>query len=143
MVILGTLLIWVDRRADLVANPHKKSKTRRAFHNPAFGQLTLKLLDLGRAPYVLYGVKYIDPVSLDGALSSSNSKTAPLFFKMAPNLDFEMCFGPSTLFARAETRLESRVKKFVCHVGFAGQDVFTSLLWICRPGCVCRREETA
>ena len=30
--------------------------------------VNLKLLDLGRAPYVSYGVKYIDPVSLDATL---------------------------------------------------------------------------
>ena len=29
--------------------------------------VNLKLLDLGRAPYALYGVKYIDLVSLDDA----------------------------------------------------------------------------
>ena len=29
------------------------------------GSANLKLPDLSRAPYVLYGVKYIDPVSLE------------------------------------------------------------------------------
>ena len=34
---------------------------------------------------------------------------------MAENLDFEMCFGLSTLGAGAKTRLESRIKKFTPH----------------------------
>ena len=37
----------------------------------------LKLLDLNRAPYVLYGVKYIDPVSLAPLLGQSTSSHAP------------------------------------------------------------------
>ena len=41
----------------------------------------LELLDLGRAPYALYGVKYIDLVS--PAPSILNSSIAPLFYILA------------------------------------------------------------
>ena len=45
-------------------------------------------LDLGRAPYVLYGVKYIDPVSpKHHSPPISNSYIAPPFFFNGPNLD--------------------------------------------------------
>ena len=45
-----------------------------------------KLPDLGSAPYVLYGVKYIGPVSLDAATgtSTSNANTAPLDLSRVP-----------------------------------------------------------
>ena len=38
------------------------ARLRRSFF--VVGQYYSSILDLGRAPYVLYGVKYIDPVSL-------------------------------------------------------------------------------
>ena len=41
-------------------------------HIVSLGPDNLTLLDLGRAPYVLYGVKYIDLVSLDGAMASQS-----------------------------------------------------------------------
>ena len=57
------------------------------------GPVNLKLLDLGRAPYVLYGVKYIDLVSLDGARPVNlKSYTAPPFFQNGAKSGFEMCF---------------------------------------------------
>ena len=37
---------------------------QRHCRQPAMGHADLTLLDLGRGPYVLYGVKYIDLVSL-------------------------------------------------------------------------------
>ena len=36
--------------------------------------VNLTLLDLSRAPYVLYGVEYIDLVSLDGACLARQSQ---------------------------------------------------------------------
>ena len=55
-----------------------------------------------RAPYVLYGVKYIDLVSLGkkgGYLALTKSYTAPPFFQngLQAKSGFEMCFRPSTL----------------------------------------------
>ena len=47
----------------------------------------------------------------------SKSYIAPLFFKMAQNLDLRcvLISDPSTLGAGAKTRLESRIKKFTPH----------------------------
>ena len=49
--------------------------------------------------------------------SISNSKIAPLFVKMAQNLDLRcvLISDPGTLGAGAKTRLESRIKKFTPH----------------------------
>ena len=54
-------------------------------------RVNLKSLDLGCAPYVLYGVKYIDPVSLKCHVNLKFLH-APLFFKNAEaKAGFEMC----------------------------------------------------
>ena len=75
-----------------------------------------------RAPYVFYGLKYIDLVSLDGA-RPANLKCfcCAFFFQMAHNLDLScvLISDPSTVRAGANARLESRIKK-------------------CTPHCVCR-----
>ena len=85
-----------------------------------------------RAPYVLYGVKYIDLVSLGkkGALCKilvgSVYSLRPVNLKFLHNAPFfqnglqaksgfDMCFGPSTLGAGAKTRLESRIKEITPH----------------------------
>ena len=57
--------------------------------------VNLKLLDLGRAPYVLYGVKYIDLVSLEPASQSKILSSRPLFFKIAQNLDLRCVSAPA------------------------------------------------
>ena len=77
----------------------------------------LKLLDLGCAPFVLYGVKYIVLVSLE-----QHRLARPKCYRCAPvcqngaQSGRVMCFdiGP-----RHQTRLESRIKK-------------------CTPHCICR-----
>ena len=81
------------------------------------GRVNLKLRDLGRVPYVSYGVKYIDLVSLELATVSHLKfwHGAPLFQNgLQATPGFEMWFGPSTLGAAfgagAKTRLESREK---------------------------------
>ena len=73
-----------------------------------------QITGLGYAPYcyVLYGVEYIDPVSLDATGPSiSNLYIAPFFFKMAckQNLDLRcvLISDPSTLGAGAKTRLHT------------------------------------
>ena len=52
-----------------------------------------------------------------GGPSISNSKTAPLFVKMAQSLDLRcvLISDPGTFGAGAKTRLESRIKKFTPH----------------------------
>ena len=76
-----------------------------------------QLLDLGRTPYVLYEVKYIDLVSLEAKQASQSQKFTPrpFFFQNGAKSGFEMCFGPSTLGAGAKTRRESRIKEFTPH----------------------------
>ena len=62
------------------------------------GPSNLKLLDLSRAPYVLYGVEYIDLVSLDGAQPVKSHililvHRAPFFENgLQAKSGFEMCF---------------------------------------------------
>ena len=79
------------------------------------------LLDLGCAPYVLHGVKYIDLVSLEqrcralrqvrGPQHSQNLTSRPFFVKMAckQNLDLRcvLISDPSTVGAGAKTRLHT------------------------------------
>ena len=99
--------------------------------------VNLTLLDLGCAPYVLYGVKYIDLVSLDGAMASQSHilTPRPFLFKMAckQNLDLRcvLISDPGTLGAGAKTRLESRIKKFkfTPHTVFAGLNCFNAQRW--------------
>ena len=74
----------------------------------------IKLIDLSRAPYVLYGVKYIDLVSLSAQQNLYTIlKFIPplLFFKMAckQNLDLRcvLISDPGTLGAGAKTRLHT------------------------------------
>ena len=68
-------------------------------------------LDLGRAPYVSYGVKYIDLVSLVAAKArpSHNLTSRPLFFKMAQNLDLRclLISDPGTFGVGAKPRLHT------------------------------------
>ena len=59
-------------------------------------------------------------IGADGAVvgqSISNSNIAPLFVKMAQNLDLRcvLISDPSTLGAGAKTLLESRIRKFMPH----------------------------
>ena len=65
---------------------------------------------LGYAPYVLYGVRYIDlvPLAPYAILKVSNSSRSP-FFEMAQNLDLRcvLLSGPGTLGAGAKPRLHT------------------------------------
>ena len=81
-------------------------------------------LALIRAPYVLYGVKYIDLVSLaegqplpgQSFSNDQNLISLPLFPNgLQAKSGFEMCLGPGTLGAGAKTRLKSRINKFTPH----------------------------
>ena len=85
--------------------------------------VNLKLLDLGRAPYVLYGVKYIDLVSLtpDQRPLISKSYTTPLFFNMAckQNLD-SRCILSQHLGVLGPKHVSNRALRSLRHIVFTG-----------------------
>ena len=74
--------------AGIATSQYVKVRIQTHYDNPnqISGRSTPKfVLDLGRAPYVLYGVEYIylvSPAPFSGP-SIPNSYIAPLFFKMA------------------------------------------------------------
>ena len=102
----------------------------------SWGYGNVKFLDLGCAPYVLYGGKYIGLVSpmthhVDSARPGhGNLKFDHRAFFFSLNLSWKIACkkhqdlrcvlvpapkGPGTLGARAKTRLESGIKKFTPH----------------------------
>ena len=74
------MLVWqhvrLRDRVRTVVRSHGGHRTLSRHVVPA-GPVNLKLLDLGRAPYVLYGVKYIDLVSLEVAQARQSQILAP------------------------------------------------------------------
>ena len=71
--------------------------------------VNLKLLDLGRVPYVVYGVKYIDLVSLDAAKASQSQSLTSLRLKWRKIWIWGCVLipGPGTLGTGAKTRLHT------------------------------------
>ena len=70
-----------NHRRKCISGRHRGSGLRgsKSWHG------NLKLLDLGPATYVLYGVKYIDLVSLDGAVQFP-SNLCPILTEVLINI---------------------------------------------------------
>ena len=100
--------------ADFVqAQGQDRRQHRNGIKTTRHGQSHILNLDLGRAPYVLYNVKYIGLVSLAlcwHVILKKCTSRPPFLCRNGAKSGFEMCLGPSTLGAGAKPRLESGMR---------------------------------